>query len=383
MRSRVFILFVLLTVQARTQQRLVKEKKARSPKWWALAKTGEPNNILIDSHQRISNSVRRNNIFKVFTKGELKSQPLTRKQRKLVRRNPGSLSAIANAAKMAVAECQYQFRNRRWNCPTAQYMKGRSIFGKIVRIACRETAFLYAMTSAAVVHSMSRACSEGQVRSCTCDYRRTGPNGPDWQWGGCSDNIQFGYRFAREFVDAAERTRDQTYAMNMHNNQVGRLHVKSMMHRQCKCHGMSGSCTVQTCWMKLPRFRDVGNNLKMQFDGASRVLVGNTGKSTRAYNIRLYPYNPDHKPPTKKDLVYFEESPNFCVRNLRLGVQGTVGRLCNNTSIGVDGCDLMCCGRGFKTEVRQELKRCSCTFHWCCQVKCKICKIKKTIHTCL
>lgn len=48
------------------------------------------------------------------------------------------------------------------------------------------------------------------------------------------------------------------------------------MRQECKCHGMSGSCTVKTCWMRLPHFRIIGDALKDRFDGASRVMVSNS-----------------------------------------------------------------------------------------------------------
>ncbi|XP_034933821.1 protein wingless isoform X2 [Chelonus insularis] len=335
---------------------------------------------------------------------------LRRKQRRLARENPGVLMAVARGANQAIMECQHQFRNRRWNCSTKNFLRGKNLFGKIVDRGCRETAFIYAITSAAVTHSIARACSEGSIQSCSCDYTHQSRSPSvirDWEWGGCSDNIGYGFKFSREFVDSGERGRNLREKMNLHNNEAGRAHVSSEMRQECKCHGMSGSCTVKTCWMRLPNFRIVGDNLKDRFDGASRVMVSNSDRirggnaiisnsasnsvhgprqglgRRQRYNFQLKPYNPEHKPPGLKDLVYLEASPPFCEKNPKLGILGTHGRQCNDTSIGVDGCDLMCCGRGYKTQEVIVVERCACTFHWCCEVKCQLCRTKKTIHTCL
>ncbi|PNF39873.1 Protein Wnt-1 [Cryptotermes secundus] len=270
-------------------------------------------------------------------------------------------------------------------------------------IGCRETAFIYAITSAGVTHAIARACSEGSIESCTCDYSHQArsplvssavPGLRDWEWGGCSDNIGYGFKFSREFVDTGERGRNLREKMNVHNNEAGRAHVSSEMRQECKCHGMSGSCAVKTCWMRLPNFRVVGDNLKDRFDGASRVMVSNAGSlrgqggggsggKRNRYAFQLKPYNPEHKPPGTKDLVYYEPSPGFCERNPRLGIPGTHGRQCNDTSIGVEGCDLMCCGRGYRTQEVSVIQRCACTFHWCCEVKCSLCRTKQIVHTCL
>ncbi|KAI8427530.1 hypothetical protein MSG28_002054 [Choristoneura fumiferana] len=257
---------------------------------------------------------------------------------------------------------------------------------------CRETAFIYAITSAGVAHAVSRACAEGAIESCTCDYSHVerqphrsraaaAANVRVWKWGGCSDNIGFGFRFSREFVDTGERGKTLREKMNLHNNEAGRAHVQTEMRQECKCHGMSGSCTVKTCWMRLPSFRSVGDALKDRFDGASRVMMHNAelepaprndaaphrAPRRNRYGFQLRPHNPDHKSPGTKDLVYLEASPGFCEKNPRLGIPGTHGRACNDTSIGVDGCDLMCCGRGYRTETMTVLERCNCTFHWCCE----------------
>lgn len=54
---------------------------------------------------------------------------LNRRQRKLIRQNPGILHAIAAGLHTAIKECKWQFRNRRWNCPTTH---SPNVFGKIV-----------------------------------------------------------------------------------------------------------------------------------------------------------------------------------------------------------------------------------------------------------
>lgn len=54
---------------------------------------------------------------------------LSRRQRRLIRQNPGILHAIAAGLQTAIKECKWQFRNRRWNCPTSQTP---TVFGKII-----------------------------------------------------------------------------------------------------------------------------------------------------------------------------------------------------------------------------------------------------------
>ncbi|XP_062979207.1 proto-oncogene Wnt-1 [Elgaria multicarinata webbii] len=340
-----------------------------SGRWWGIINVASSTNLLTDSK----------NVQLVL---DPSLQLLSRKQRKLIRQNPGILHSISSGLQTAIKECKWQFRNRRWNCPTTP---GPNIFGKIVNRGCRETAFIFAITSAGVTHSVARSCSEGSIESCTCDYRRRGPGGPDWHWGGCSDNVDFGRVFGREFVDSNEKGRDLRFLMNLHNNEAGRLTVFTEMRQECKCHGMSGSCTVKTCWMRLPTFRTVGDFLKDRFDGASRVIYGNKG-SNRASRVELHhlePENPAHKPPSPHDLVYFEKSPNFCTYSGKTGTAGTAGRSCNSSSPALDGCELLCCGRGYRTRTQRVTERCNCTFHWCCHVSCLNCTNMQVLHECL
>jgi len=105
------------------------------------------------------------------------------------------------------------------------FRSGVRQFFMIFLTGCRETAFIYAITSAAVTHSIARACSEGSIQSCSCDYThhsRASSAVQDWEWGGCSDNIGYGFKFSREFVDTGERGRNLREKMNLHNNEAGR-----------------------------------------------------------------------------------------------------------------------------------------------------------------
>lgn len=47
--------------------------------------------------------------------------------------------------------------------------------------------------------------------------------------------------------------------------------MKSLMKTECKCHGVSGSCAMKTCWWKLPSFRTVGEALMKRYNKAKMV----------------------------------------------------------------------------------------------------------------
>lgn len=64
------------------------------------------------------------------------------------------------------------------------------------------------------------------------------------------------------------------------------------------------------------------------------------------------------------------------------GYLGTAGRVCNKSSKDSDGCDAMCCGRGYDTMRIKRVTKCECKFKWCCAVECKDCEDMVDVHTC-
>jgi wingless-type MMTV integration site family protein 16 len=299
------------------------------------------------------------------------------------------------------------------------------VFGRTLLRGSRETAFVHAITSAGVVYAITQSCSSGQLSDCGCDrkYAVSSHMKPDaeliqaiedqqtleggsmnaatsrtqWRWGGCSDNVGFGVAFARRFVDAPEvnsSSRSIRAVMNLHNNKAGREAIKRRMRLRCRCHGVSGSCELKTCWRTLPEFDQIGLDLKSKYEQSVPIsgLVGRRSISLRRRrqgrgklpigDTIAFVSSSDQRRPTKDDLVHISKSPNYCVPDRHNGILGTSGRRCERNSNGPDSCDLLCCGRGFHTRIQRQLEQCHCKFEWCCHVTCSTCEQLVQVHTC-
>ncbi|CAH0403427.1 unnamed protein product [Chilo suppressalis] len=116
---------------------------------------------------------------------------LTPGQRRICRRNKDHMPVVSAGVKQGIAECQHQFRDRRWNCTVTE---DGTVFGPLTLIGSRETAFAHAVTSAGASLSVSRACRDGRLASCSCGRARRPPGLRDqWLWAGCGDDLQYGY----------------------------------------------------------------------------------------------------------------------------------------------------------------------------------------------
>ena len=94
--------------------------------------------------------------------------------------------------------------------------------------ASREAAFAHAIGAAGVVHAISRSCRDGHLSSCGCS--RTGRPRDlhrDWIWGGCGDNLEYGYKYV---------------AFWLHTNWLKQLHFRKWPVQVWQCH--------QPTWLK-------------------------------------------------------------------------------------------------------------------------------------
>ncbi|XP_024202308.1 protein Wnt-8b isoform X2 [Pan troglodytes] len=251
-------------------------------------------------------------------------------------------SSVAAGAQSGIEECKYQFAWDRWNCP--------------------ERAL--------------QLSSHGGLRS----------GGQGWLWGGCSDNVGFGEAISKQFVDALETGQDARAAMNLHNNEAGRKAVKGTMKRTCKCHGVSGSCTTQTCWLQLPEFREVGAHLKEKYHAALKVdLLQGAGNSAAGRGAIADTF----RSISTRELVHLEDSPDYCLENKTLGLLGTEGRECLRRGRALGrwerrSCRRLCgdCGLAVEERRAETVSSCNCKFHWCCAVRCEQCRRRVTKYFC-
>uniref|UniRef100_H2ZHF3 Protein Wnt n=1 Tax=Ciona savignyi TaxID=51511 RepID=H2ZHF3_CIOSA len=175
-------------------------------------------------------------------------------------RQPALMAKISDGVKSGIRECQYQFRNSKWNCSIYPGPPRKHAFEPILKARGREKAFVYAILSAAVSYEITRACSnEALPTECGCAkinmHRR-------FLWGGCSDDVKFGDEVSRSFLDGdLDSPKSMKKKLRQHNSEAGRSVVTNNMRRICKCHGITASCAQTVCWRSMPTLRYISDTI--------------------------------------------------------------------------------------------------------------------------
>lgn len=171
--------------------------------WWSL---GLQSNLLSTSFR-----MPEQNLLDFCT---AMSDQLTPGQAKLCELYSDHMPAVGKGARIGIVECQWQFRHSQWNCST---ISNQTVFGtSINNLASREAAFVHAVTAAGVLQAIARSCRNGDIGKCSCSTSKRPANlNKDWIWGGCGDNVEYGYKFTKTFVDMSEKSlNDDLYSLN-------------------------------------------------------------------------------------------------------------------------------------------------------------------------
>ena len=94
---------------------------------------------------------------------------------------------------------------------------------------------------------------------------------------------------------------------------------------QCKCHGVSGSCSVKTCWRALADLPAVAERIYHSYVRAVEVRWRRLPRSSG--HRRLLPVA--HTGRTNfsdDDLLFYTQSPDYCRPEPQLGSPGTANR---------------------------------------------------------
>lgn len=322
---------------------------------------------------------------------------LTWQQMKYCKTMKDSMIYVHEAARLTVYTCQNLFRYRRWNCSSIRQLPKvpPDLIG-----GTKEREFVNALSAAALTYTIARGCASSSTFNCSCSPHPGDPPNGNFKWGGCGDNVQWGSKFSRRFIDThhkqSEKFRNSkyydftntdvnedddhddinynknlSYYIRRHNNEIGRKVVVDSLITHCKCHGVSGSCSVKTCWKGLPlKFSDIGEQLVNKYNTAVSVHPLSMPEQT----ARRFTY--------LSSLLYAVKSPDYCEYNPAAGSYGTSGRECNSSAITGESCEHMCCSRGYKSHFIELSERCNCKYHWCCYVTCDICQTKRKANIC-
>lgn len=312
------------------------------------------------------NFISEHTVMAVFTSqgqvgGPCRFMPATRRQNHQCRKEFGLPETLREARRLATTHCEDQFRYDRWNC-SIEIRGKRNIFKKLYK----ETAFVHALTSAAMTHSIARACAEGRMTKCSCGPRKQNRADQTFQWGGCNDNLKHGKRVTRSFLDLRGGDSDEETEILRHDSEVGIEAVSTLMKDKCKCHGVSGSCSMKTCWKKLSDFNATALLLRQKYNQAIRKAPNVRTMRREAPSSRVKKPKQRRKKQQSQytTLYYLETSPTYC--------SVTKDRQCLNP----DNCANLCCGRGYTTRVFRQVEKCRCRFNngRCCQLICDYCQ---------
>ncbi|CAD6194738.1 unnamed protein product [Caenorhabditis auriculariae] len=267
------------------------------------------------------------------------------------RTHPSTVVSAFEGIQDALGHCASRLRFQQWDCSEAGNIMHDP---PLLRSGYRESALVWALSSAGAAWGVAASCAQGWIEDCACT-----PSGqPGFEFGGCTFGVQHGVTASRKLLTKAGSSNSLLRKVEKHNLKAGRLAVKKTLISTCKCHGVSGSCQQKTCWKRTAQLNYIADYLVEKYARARLLTDEGSIKSG--------------------DLVYLEASPDVCKSKT------TAGRVCawrNETHTQGD-CDRLCCGNGFS--IRHEVVRvkCDCQFVWCCNLVCKDCIQHRWISTC-
>lgn len=140
--------------------------------------------------------------------------------------------------------------------------------------------------------------------------------------------------------------------------------------QKCKCHGVSGSCTLKTCWTVAPELPRLVEALRSKYKRALQVVLAansstlllSSNQDVSSRQQRSLRQN--NQIPATNELVFIEESPDICSLRQPNGAPLSAGRECTDE----EECRKLCCNRGFISIREAHIVRCNCQVSLTCSL---------------
>lgn len=225
-----------------------------------------------------------------------------------------------------------------------------------------------------MVHSITRFCSRTvRYQPGVCGCGSSTPDLPaaknNWIWRGCFDNVTFAQGIVKQLLNEPATDTDLLSTVIRHNFQLGREMVQKKTLRKCRCHGMSGSCFMKTCWLEIPPLQRIAHRIKKLYKNATRFGSDTTNNAVRLNNRAHQAFSVNLT--SLESLAYIDKSPNYCKADKSANIDGTKGRICSkNITKGVgkserDSCKNLCTSCHYTIRMMTDFVpyRCKCSFH--------------------
>ena len=137
--------------------------------------------------------------------------------------------------------------------------------------------------------------------------------------------------------------------------------LESVQRIKCKCHGLSTSCVLKTCFMATPDLQSTARTLAVKYEAAKKVSIYRGSEDRRPLlHLARAVKQGRHMNLTKYQLHYTDSSPDFCKRDMQAGIPGNTGRPCSANDGNPNSCRVLCCGQ--PPAVREERRRRCCRY---------------------
>lgn len=270
-------------------------------------------------------------------------------------------NVMTSSLETAMETCQNSFKWDRWNCPSSDFFLRRTSKSLFMD---REDSYVNAITTAAVLYTITKNCSSGIIAGCgTCNDSPYSSQ--------CSDNPKAAEQLLKKHVSTVFGE-DFFGKISKHNYKaITNLLEKSLV-KQCGCAvlGPNGLCAKEICLQVLKPFEDIATDIRQMYEEG--LQLSNTPENSRIMwdNIPL------------DALVYMKDSPNYCEPDAVPHWNGMRGRQCSTGANGENlseeertRCRHLCreCGYTVRSKNVVTESRCNCKFTWGFQVQCEMC----------